>query len=92
MSFSIGFGVAIDTPQVILDGYFAHRPAAGVLRAPARDDDALTLQIPTDGNVAMLRRLLHELDDAAVDVDALSNPGYTPSVIDDSLGGRRHAC
>ena len=48
------------------------RAAAGVLRTAIRDDDGLTLQIPTDGNVATLRRVLRTLDDAAVDVDGLA--------------------
>jgi ABC-2 type transport system ATP-binding protein len=42
--------------------------AAGAMQLPASDDDAVTLQIPTDGNVATLRRVLRELDDAGVDV------------------------
>ena len=49
----------------------ARRAAAGALHTPIRDEDALTLQIPTDGNVATLRRVLRTLDDAAVDVDGL---------------------
>jgi ABC-2 type transport system ATP-binding protein len=46
----------------------ARLAAAGVLEVPVNDDDALTLQIPSDGNVATLRRVLRELDDADVDV------------------------
>jgi ABC-2 type transport system ATP-binding protein len=42
--------------------------AAAVLAVPVSDEDALTLQIPTDGNVATLRRVLHDLDAAALDV------------------------
>ena len=34
--------------------------AAGAMQLAVRDDDALTLQIPTDGNVATLRRVLHQ--------------------------------
>ena len=33
-------------------------PPRGALHTPIRDEDALTLQIPTDGNVATLRRVL----------------------------------
>ena len=54
--------------------------AAGVARIPVRGGDALTLQIPTDGNVATLRRVLRELDEAAVDVDGLAI--HTPDLDD----------
>ena len=47
----------------------AQLSAATALDLPARDDETLTLQIPTDGNVATLRRVLRDLDEAAVDVD-----------------------
>jgi len=36
------------------------------------DDDQLTLQIPGDGSVASLRRLLNELNDTSIDVEHLS--------------------
>ena len=42
--------------------------AAEAMQLPVRDDDALALQIPTDGNVMTLRRVLRELDDAGIDV------------------------
>jgi ABC-2 type transport system ATP-binding protein len=42
--------------------------AARAMQLPVRDDDATALQIPTDGNVATLRRVLRELDHACVDV------------------------
>jgi ABC-2 type transport system ATP-binding protein len=45
---------------------------AGALRVPVREGDALTLQVPTDGNVATLRRVLRELDDSGVDVAELA--------------------
>ena len=48
--------------------------------APARDDDALTLQVPSDGSVRSLRALLDRLDDAAVEVDELSV--HTPDLDD----------
>jgi ABC-2 type transport system ATP-binding protein len=54
--------------------------AAGILRVPVGDEDALSLQIPTDGNVATLRRVLHELDVAAVDVVDLAI--HTPDLDD----------
>ncbi len=50
----------------------AQLAAAGVLHIPVPDEQAVTLQIPTDGNVTTLRRVLRELDDAAVDVVDLS--------------------
>ena len=58
----------------------AYRAATGILHAPARAEDALTLQVATDGNVATLRRVLRELDDADVDVDSLSI--HTPDLDD----------
>jgi ABC-2 type transport system ATP-binding protein len=38
----------------------------------SRDDDALTLQVPSDGGVQSLRALLDRLDSAAIEVDELS--------------------
>jgi ABC-2 type transport system ATP-binding protein len=58
----------------------AQLAADGVLHVPVRGDDALTLQIPTDGNVAALRRVLRELDEAAVDVLDLAI--HTPDLDD----------
>ncbi len=58
----------------------ARHAAAGALSIPVHDDDALTLQIPTDGNVATLRRVLRELDEVAVDVDGLAI--HTPDLDD----------
>ena len=53
-------------------------------RAPSatasRDDDALTLQVPSDGSVRSLRALLDRLDDAAIEVDGLSV--HTPDLDD----------
>ncbi|MBV9603719.1 MAG: ATP-binding cassette domain-containing protein, partial [Solirubrobacterales bacterium] len=46
----------------------AQLSAAGALSLPVRDDGALTLHVPTDGNVATLRRVLRDLDEATVDV------------------------
>jgi ABC-2 type transport system ATP-binding protein len=46
--------------------------AATLLSATARDDDALTLQLPGDGSVSTLRTLLQRLDDAHVDVLTLA--------------------
>jgi ABC-2 type transport system ATP-binding protein len=58
----------------------AQLAAAGALDVAVRDSDALTLQVPTDGNVATLRRVLRELDEAAIDVDELAI--HTPDLDD----------
>jgi ABC-2 type transport system ATP-binding protein len=42
--------------------------AAAALGIPVPDQDSPSLQIPTDGNVATLRRVLRDLDGAGVDV------------------------
>jgi ABC-2 type transport system ATP-binding protein len=54
--------------------------AATALGPAARDDDALTLQVPSDGGVRSLRALLDRLDRAAVDVDGLAV--HTPDLDD----------
>jgi ABC-2 type transport system ATP-binding protein len=46
--------------------------AARVLDISARDDEALTLQVPGDGTVRSLRALLDRLDSASVEVEELS--------------------
>jgi ABC-2 type transport system ATP-binding protein len=46
--------------------------AASALDASARDDDALALEVPSDGGVRSLRGLLDRLDKASVEVDSLS--------------------
>ncbi len=58
------------------------RAAAIALRAPEADPapERLTLQIPTDGNVVTLSRILHELDDAGIEIDGLSI--HTPDLDD----------
>jgi ABC-2 type transport system ATP-binding protein len=54
--------------------------AAESLGDPTRDDDALTLQIPGDGDVRSLRALLTQLDRASIEVDTLSL--HTPDLDD----------
>ena len=54
--------------------------AAGILGEAVRDDEALSLQVPSDGGVASLRALLDRLDDAAVEVGGLSI--HTPDLDD----------
>jgi ABC-2 type transport system ATP-binding protein len=45
-----------------------------------RDDEALTLQVPSDGSVKSLRALLDRLEDAAIEVSELSI--HTPDLDD----------
>jgi ABC-2 type transport system ATP-binding protein len=54
--------------------------AAMVLTPTGRDDDALTLQLAGDGRVSTLRTLLRQLDDASVEVEALTV--HTPDLDD----------
>ncbi|MEV6373286.1 ATP-binding cassette domain-containing protein [Micromonospora musae] len=54
--------------------------AARVLAAAQIDDDALTLQVPSDGDVRSLRSVLDRLDDAHLEVDRLSI--HTPDLDD----------
>ena len=50
----------------------ALRAAAAMIPNATPDNDQLILQIPGDGSVASLRRLLNELDDTSIDVEHLS--------------------
>jgi ABC-2 type transport system ATP-binding protein len=54
--------------------------AADVLGTGSRDDDRLVIQVPGDGGVPSLRRLLDQLDDADVEVEQLSI--HTPDLDD----------
>jgi ABC-2 type transport system ATP-binding protein len=54
--------------------------AAGLFAASAPDNDALTLQVPSDGTVRSLRALLDRLDSASVEVEELSV--HTPDLDD----------
>jgi ABC-2 type transport system ATP-binding protein len=54
--------------------------AARVFGDVARDDDALILQIPTDGDVRSLRALLDRLEHEHIEVDALTV--HTPDLDD----------
>jgi ABC-2 type transport system ATP-binding protein len=54
--------------------------AADALGMPVSGQDSPSLQIPTDGNVATLRRVLRELDEANVDVVDLAI--HTPDLDD----------
>ncbi|MEV6113704.1 ATP-binding cassette domain-containing protein [Streptomyces sp. NPDC052109] len=58
----------------------AYERAATALRETTRDDEALTLQIPSDGSQRELRAILDWLDAAAVEADELSV--HTPDLDD----------
>ena len=58
----------------------AWKSAAGLLGAASRDEENLTLQVPSDGTVGSLRRLLGRLDDARIKVEQLSI--HTPDLDD----------
>ncbi|MEU5891998.1 ATP-binding cassette domain-containing protein [Streptomyces sp. NPDC047461] len=58
----------------------AYRNAAGALREVTRDDEALALQIPSDGSQRELRSLLDWLDAAGVEADELTV--HTPDLDD----------
>ena len=52
----------------------ALQQVAGHLESSIADEEALTLQVPTDGSVASLRALLDRLDGVAVDGIAMHAP------------------
>jgi ABC-2 type transport system ATP-binding protein len=54
--------------------------AARMLGEAMRDDEALTLQVPSDGSVKSLRALLDRLEDASIEVSELSI--HTPDLDD----------
>jgi ABC-2 type transport system ATP-binding protein len=54
--------------------------AAGLLDVASADEAKLVLQVPSDGSVASLRRLLEQLDDARIEVEHLSI--HTPDLDD----------
>jgi ABC-2 type transport system ATP-binding protein len=58
----------------------ALRAAADLFDAGSRNDEKLIIQVPGDGGVASLRRLLDQLDDADVAVEHLSI--HTPDLDD----------
>jgi ABC-2 type transport system ATP-binding protein len=84
--------VAVGTPdelkRLVSGGHIRLRftDAAGLERAArifdtaSRDDEALTLQVPSDGGVKSLRALLEKLDKASIDVEELSV--HTPDLDD----------
>jgi ABC-2 type transport system ATP-binding protein len=54
--------------------------AARTFDGASRDDEALTLQVPSDGGVSSLRSLLDRIDEASIDVGGLSV--HTPDLDD----------
>ncbi|MGW0788919.1 ATP-binding cassette domain-containing protein [Streptomyces sp. NPDC002911] len=58
----------------------AYRSAASALHDATRDDDALALQIPSDGSQRSLRSLLDRLDSAGIEADELTV--HTPDLDD----------
>jgi ABC-2 type transport system ATP-binding protein len=56
------------------------KSAASLLGPVSRDEENLTLQVPSDGTVASLRHLLGRLDDARIEVEQLSI--HTPDLDD----------
>ncbi|MGW0538568.1 ATP-binding cassette domain-containing protein [Streptomyces sp. NPDC003032] len=58
----------------------AYRSAATALRGVTRDDEALTLQIPSDGSQRELRSILDRLGSAGVEADELTV--HTPDLDD----------
>jgi ABC-2 type transport system ATP-binding protein len=54
--------------------------AARLLGLTSRDDESLCLQVPSDGNIPELRKLLDRLDDASAKVERLSI--HTPDLDD----------
>ncbi|MDQ6774116.1 MAG: ATP-binding cassette domain-containing protein [Candidatus Dormibacteraeota bacterium] len=54
--------------------------AGHLIDAMSRDDETLSLQVPSDGNVRSLRALLDRLDSASIEVDRLSI--HTPDLDD----------
>lgn len=81
-------GTAAELKKLIPGGHIRLRfadatgldSAARTLGGASRDDEALTLQVPSDGGVRSLRTLLDRLDAASVEVDELSV--HTPDLDD----------
>jgi len=56
------------------------QPAARLIPAASRDDEALSLRVPSDGSVQSVRDLLDDLDRASIPVERLSI--HTPDLDD----------
>jgi len=66
--------------ELAFAGHAELEAAATVLAPAGRDDDALTLQVAGDGRAGTLRALLRQLEDASVEVEALTV--HTPDLDD----------
>jgi ABC-2 type transport system ATP-binding protein len=66
--------------QLQFAGLDALRAASALIPSASADDDQLIMQVPGDGSIASLRRVLNELDDADIDVQDLSI--HTPDLDD----------
>ncbi|GIG61811.1 daunorubicin resistance protein DrrA family ABC transporter ATP-binding protein [Longispora fulva] len=90
-------GTAAELKRLIPGGHISLQFAdAAALAAAARvldgstfDEDELTLQVPSDGSVLLLRGLLDRLDSAAITVEALSV--HTPDLDDVFLALTGHS-
>jgi len=67
----------------------ALRAAVSMIPDATPDDDQLILQVPGDGSIASLRRVLNELDDARITVEHLSI--HTPDLDDVFFAVTGHA-
>jgi ABC-2 type transport system ATP-binding protein len=67
----------------------ALRATAGLLDAASSDEEKLVLQVPSNGSVASLRRLLEQLDEADIEVAHLSI--HTPDLDDVFFAVTGHA-
>ncbi len=67
----------------------ALRAAVSMIPNASPDDEQLTLQVPGDGSIASLRRMLDELDDARIPVEHLSI--HTPDLDDMFFAVTGHA-
>jgi len=64
--------------------------AAGVLTGSTRDDEDLTLRVPSDGRAKSLRAVLNQLDEQSIEVEEFSV--HTPDLDDVFLALTGHAC
>jgi ABC-2 type transport system ATP-binding protein len=63
--------------------------AAGIVASATRDDESLTLQVPSDGGTKSLRALLNQLDEHSIDVEEFSV--HTPDLDDVFLALTGHS-
>jgi len=63
--------------------------ASRILNGSMRDDENLTLRVPSDGGVKSVRALLNQLDEHSIDVEEFSV--HTPDLDDVFLALTGHA-